>query len=418
MRLAGLLASLLWLYSGVGMATELAFLSLTDLQQVRQQLAQHTAPAPTRAAWQQLQREAQQALKHPDPSVTDKGLLPPSGSKHDYLSLSAYWWPDDTHPAGLPWQRRDGVVNPASKNDQSDGVRLARFTADLQVLTLACYFSGEQRYADKAQAMVRHWFIDAASRMNPNLNFAQGVPGVAEGRHTGVLDGRYFATRVVDALTLLRSAPGWRRTDEQGVQQWFHAYLHWLQQSPLAQQEAAAANNHGSWYCTQVAGIAWYLGDRTTVQAMVALARSKIDQQIRADGTQPAELARTRSFHYSFFNLQALSNLAQLAQRSGTGDLWHYQNPQGGSLLTALAAMAPYSDPAKAWPWKNRDRVSQRLIPLLSLADNSLQQSRWQQRIAQADWTASTVSERGAVQQAQRDTWLFSLPYAQKKGQH
>lgn len=403
----------LGLCSGWSQAAELAFLSLSDLQQVKQQLAQHQAAAPTLAAWQQLQREAQQALKHADPSVTDKGLMPPSGSKHDYLSLSAYWWPDAARPAGLPWQRRDGVVNPASKNDQSDGVRLARFTADLQTLTLAWFFSGDPRYAAKAQTMVRHWFIDPASRMNPNLNFAQGVPGVAEGRHTGVLDGRYFATRVVDALQLLRHAPGWHSADEQGVQRWFRDYLHWLQHSPLALQEAAAPNNHGSWYCTQVAGIAWYLGDDATVKAMVRLARSKIDQQIRADGTQPYELARTRSFHYSFFNLQALTELAQLAQKSDNGDLWHYQNAQGGSLLRALAAMAPYSDPAKSWPWKNRDRVSQRIVPLLSLADNSLQQTRWQARIDATAWTPLS----GAIRQAQRDTWLLALPYAQKKGQ-
>ncbi|ERK12311.1 putative exported protein [Pantoea sp. AS-PWVM4] len=417
MKRAGILAFALWLCSGFGQATELAFLSLSDLQQVKQQLAQHRAASPTLAAWQQLQREAQQALKHPDPSVIDKGLLPPGGSKHDYLSLSAYWWPDASQPAGLPWLRRDGVVNPASKNDQSDGVRLARFSADVQALTLAWYFSGEQRYADKAQSLVRHWFIDPASRMNPNLNFAQGVPGIADGRHTGVLDGRYFATRVVDALQLLRTSPGWQAADQQGVERWFRDYLHWLQHSPLAQQEAAAPNNHGSWYCTQLAGIAWYLGDNAAVRAMVTLARGKIDQQIRADGSQPYELARTRSFHYSYFNLQALTALAQLAQKSGNGDLWHYQNAQGGSLLAALAALAPYSDPVKPWPWKNRDRVSQRIIPLLSLADNSLHQTRWESAIARTDWTAFSGSARGAVEQAQRDTWLISLPYGQKKGQ-
>ena len=129
------------------------------------------------------------------------------------------------------------------------------------------------------------------------------------------------------------------------------------------------------------------------------------------------QLARTRSFHYSYFNLQALTALAQLAQKSGNGDLWHYQNAQGGSLLAALASLAPYSDPVKPWPWKNRDRVSQRIIPLLSLADNSLHQTRWESAIAHTDWTAFSGSARGAVGQAQRDTWLISLPYGQKKGQ-
>lgn len=402
---------LLWVCSALSFANDPAFLSLSDLQRVKQQLAQHQAAPPTLDSWQQLQQQADKALKHPNPSVIDKGMLPPSGSKQDYLSLSAYWWPDASKADGLPWQRRDGEVNPASKNAQSDGVRLARFTADFQALTLAWYFSGERRYADKALAMMRHWFIEPASRMNPNLNFAQGIPGRSAGRHDGVLDGRYFATRVVDALTLLRAAPGWQPADEKAMRQWFTDYLHWLQHSPLALEEAAAENNHGSWYCAQVAGIAWYLDDRATVTAMVQLARSKMATQIRADGSQPAELARTRSFHYSYFNLQALTAMAQLASKAGLGDLWHSRQ-QSGSLLDALDAIAPYSDEQKAWPWKNRDRVSQRLIPLLSIADNSLQQPRYQQWIAQALWSTDKKS-RGAVMQAQRDTWLLSLPFQQ-----
>ncbi|EJL81094.1 alginate lyase family protein [Pantoea sp. GM01] len=399
--------ALLWLFSALSFANDPAFLSLNDLQRVKQQLAEQQAAPPTLEAWHQLQQQADRALKHANPSVTDKGMLPPSGSKQDYLSLSAYWWPDASKADGLPWQRRDGEVNPASKNDQSDGVRLACFTADFQALVLAWYFSGDQRYADKALAMMRHWFITPSSRMHPNLNFAQGILGRSTGRHDGVLDGRYFATRVVDALTLLRHAPGWQPSDEKAMQQWFSEYLHWLLHNPLAQKEAAAANNHGSWYCTQVAGIAWYLDDRETVKAMVELARSKIALQIRADGSQPAELARTRSFHYSYFNLQALTAVAQLAKKAGLGDLWHSRQ-QSGSLLDALDAMAPYSDASKVWPWKNRNRVSERVIPLLSAADNSLQQPRYQRWITQETWTNN---KRGAVMQAQRDSWLLSLPY-------
>ena len=402
--------ALLWLFSALSFANDPAFLSLNDLQRVKQQLAEQQAAPPTLEAWHQLQQQADRALKHANPSVTDKGMLPPSGSKQDYLSLSAYWWPDASKADGLPWQRRDGEVNPASKNNQSDGMRLARFTADFQALALAWYFSGDQRYADKALAMMRYWFITPSSRMHPNLNFAQGIPGRSAGRHDGVLDGRYFATRVVDALTLLRHAPGWQPSDEKAMQQWFSDYLHWLLHNPLAQKEAAAANNHGSWYCTQVAGIAWYLDDRETVKAMVELARSKIALQIRADGSQPAELARTRSFHYSYFNLQALTAVAQLAKKAGLGDLWHSRQ-QSGSLLDALDAMAPYSDASKVWPWKNRDRVSERVIPLLSAADNSLQQPRYQRWITQETWTNN---KRGAVMQAQRDSWLLSLPYQQQ----
>ena len=411
--ITGLLCALLLWSSQAVRADTLAFLADDQLAQVKQQLAQHQAAPQTVAAWQALQRQADKALQRPLMSVTDKTLTPPGGSKHDYLSLSAYWWPDSSKADGLPWVQRDGEVNPASKNEQSDGVRLAAFTADVQALTLAWYFSGEQRYADKAMAQLRHWFIAPQTRMNPNLRFAQGVPGIAPGRSSGILDGRYFATRIVDSLLMLRHAPGWQASDEQAIQQWMSDYLHWLQSSKNGKKEAQAKNNHGNWYAVQVAGIAWYLQRPEVIKQMVALAQSKLAYQVAADGTQPKELARTRSFHYSWFNLQALTALAELAAKADAGDLWRYQNAQQAGILRALDFMAPFSDDQKQWPYKSMDRVSVRIIPLLSLADNRLQDDRYQRWIAQADFAAAGRQQgekRGAVIDAQRETWLLSLP--------
>lgn len=403
--LAGLLFSL------ACQAESFAFLNAADLALNRQRLAQHNAPGLTLTAWQQLQHEADKALKQPLLSVTDKRLTPPGGTKHDYLSLGAYWWPDPEKADGLPWRQRDGQVNPASKNDDSDGVRLATFTSRVQVLTLAWYFSGDTRYATRATELIRHWFIDPASRMNPNLNFAQGVPGIAPGRHTGVLDGRYFATRLVDALVMLRQAPGWQAADERQMRRWLSDYLDWLLTSKRALGEAAAKNNHGSWYSTQVAGIAWYLQRPEIVREMVSQARQRLNGQLAADGSQPLELARTRSFHYSWFNLQALTALAGLAARSGNGDLWQSSAAGQPGLLSALDFMAPWSDAGRPWPYKNRDRIAVRLIPLLAQAADATGGDRYRREIGQADWTLPPAgAARGATQAALRETWLLSVP--------
>src|SRR5476651_237003 len=322
-------------FSASLMAAEPAFLNAAQLAVIKQQLANQQAAPQTTAAYQQLLKAADNALGKPNLSVTDKGMTPPSGSKHDYLSLSAYWWPDTSKPDGLPWIRKDGKVNPASKNDQSDGVRLADFTARVQNLTLAWYFSGEQKYADKAASLMRAWFIDPQTRMNPNLNFAQGVPGIAAGRNAGVLDGRYFSTRIVDSVVLLHGNPAWKAADEQALREWMTEYLTWLQGNKIAKKESRTENNHGNWYVTQVAGIAWYLDQPQVIKQMAALMKSKLNVQLMPDGTQPAELARTRSFHYSYFDLQAISLMAILAQKNGI-DLWNYQTPQGGSVIKSL----------------------------------------------------------------------------------
>ena len=394
-------------------AQQPAFMDMRVLAEVKAQLQTHRASAQTQLAWEELQRQADRALDAPLMSVTEKGQVPLGGTRHDYLSISAYWWPDPHNPQGR-WIRRDGEINPASKNNQSDGVRLAAFTARLQSLTLAWYFSGQPRYAQKALELMRHWFIEPESRMNPNLNWAQGVPGMATGRSTGILDGRYFATRVVDSLILLRQAPGWHESDEQQMQAWMTDYLGWLQNSPQGKREARAKNNHGSWYNVQVAGIAWYVRQPATVRAQVTAARARMDHQILADGTQPLELARTRSFHYSIFNLQALVALATLADKSSADDLWRPARAGGVGILTALDFMAPWTDDNRVWPYPSRDRISARLIPLLSQADNHLHSLRYRRDIEKATFTPGQTdsghAQRGALISARRDTWLLALP--------
>ena len=416
---ATLLLALITGSAGV-LAAEPAFLNPAQMAVVRQQLRDHNAAPQTTDAYQHLLAAADSALKKPELSVTDKGMTPPGGSKHDYLSLSAYWWPDDSKPDGLPWIRKDGHVNPASKNDQSDGVRLADFTARVQNLTLAWYFSGEQKYADKAASLLRTWFITPQTRMNPNLNYAQGVPGISPGRNAGVLDGRYFSTRIVDSLVLLRGNPAWTDNDEQQMRAWMQDYLTWLQGSKIAKKEGRTENNHGNWYVTQVSGIAWYLGDKAVIGDMAKLMKSKLDVQLKPDGTQPAELARTRSFHYSYFNLQAISMMAVLAQKNGI-DLWHYRTSQGGSVLKSLDFMARFTDPALPWPYKSLDQIRVRPVPLLSWADNATGEKRYEQQIRSATFTLPRAVKpasggyhedvtRGAVMEAERETWLLLLP--------
>ncbi|CNI73777.1 alginate lyase family protein [Yersinia intermedia] len=395
-----------------------AFLSASELQHNQQSIAQNQASKETIRAYQQLLQQADKALQQPDQSVTDKSIVPPSGSKHDYLSLSAYWWPDSQKSDGLPWVRKDGQINPASKNADSDGVRLADFTAQVQALTLAWYFSGQQKYADKAISMIRTWFINPQTRMNPNLDYAQGVPGIAAGRGTGVLDGRYFATRIVDSLIMLRQNTRWTAQDEKQMQQWMTEYLHWLQHSPAGKKEAAAQNNHGNWYTVQVAGIAWYLQQPQRVAEMADLLKTKLDTQLAAEGSQPLELARTRSFHYSYFSLQAATLMAQLADKVQI-DLWRYQTPNGSSLIKALDFMAPYSDEQTTWPYRSLDHMGVRLVPLMVQADKALGENRYQRWIKQADFTVIAGKEgakrKGAVAEALRDTWLLAVTPQQNK---
>ncbi|NJN33337.1 MAG: hypothetical protein HC817_02855 [Saprospiraceae bacterium] len=71
-------------------------------------------------------------------SVVDKKEVPPSGDKHDYMSIGPYWWPDTTKPDGLPYIRRDGERNP-EYYDVTDASYRSKMSTESEHLALAYY---------------------------------------------------------------------------------------------------------------------------------------------------------------------------------------------------------------------------------------------------------------------------------------
>jgi hypothetical protein len=301
-----------------------------------------------KAAFDALIDSARSALAAAPLSVMEKRKVPPSGDKHDYMSMAPYWWPDSTKPDGLPFIRRDGVMYPESRTDH-DGTRLQKTIARVETLALAYYFTGDARYARGASKHLHVFFLDTATRMNPNLRYAQAVLGVNDGRGTGIIDSRTLPD-LVDAVRLLGGAPGWSADDAQAMTAWAKAYLGWLLESANGREERAALNNHGTFYDEQIAALALFVGDSALARKTLdAGAKDRIGSQIRADGKQPLELERTRPLHYSLFNLDAFTMLAEMSRHVGV-DLWHYVAPSGGSIAAALRFVAPYADPKLTFP--------------------------------------------------------------------
>ncbi|HEY0241250.1 MAG TPA: alginate lyase family protein [Gemmatimonadaceae bacterium] len=311
-------------------------------------------------AYRKLIAEADKALAAPLISVTQKSsLLPPSGNKHDYFSLSPYWWPDPAKSDGLPYIRRDGVTNPESKRDL-DQPRVAAMGYNLQTLGLAWYFSGDEKYAARAAAQLRAWFLDSATMMTPHLRFAQLVRGNPAERGSGIIDTRWFI-EAVQAAGLIEGSSSWTAADKVALQAWFRSYLDWLLTSPNGAHERAAKNNHGSWYAAQTAAYATFVGDSALARSISDSARARIGLQIKPDGSQPIELERTRSMHYSGFNIEALSRLAEIGRAVGS-DLWTYKAPGGGSLQTAIDHVARYIASNEKWPGQQIDEVDPNLL--------------------------------------------------------
>jgi len=325
-----------------------------ELAQAKARLAaKDTSLAP---AFAKLLRDADKALRAPLVAVTDKHtLLPPSGDKHDYYSLSPYWWPDSSKPDGLPYIRRDGLTNPESKQDL-DQPRVAEMGGNVQTLALAWYFTGDDRYAARAAEQLRTWFLDSATRMTPHLRYSQLVRGNPKERGSGIIDTRWFM-EAADGARLLRGSTSWSAADESALRSWFAQYATWLKTSDNGRHEHEAKNNHGSWYAAQLAALALYAGDTATARAMANEGKARIGWQIKPNGDQPFELVRTRSLHYSGFNVEALSRLAEVGRKVGV-DLWHYQAPEGGSLRIAIDHLAQFAENPSAWTGTQIDETS------------------------------------------------------------
>jgi hypothetical protein len=301
-----------------------------------------------RPAYERLVREADAALLLGPFSVMDKPRTPESGDKHDYVSMGPYWWPDTTKPGGLPYIRRDGERNPELANGY-DAPRFGAMTGAVTTLALAYYFSGAEQYAQRAALLLRTWFLDPATRMNPHLRYGQRIPGITEGRAAGIIETRRLVD-LVDAIGMLEHSPNWSETDARGMRDWMAAYRGWLVTSDIGKEEQRAQNNHGTWYDAQIVALALFTGDTVMARTTVETAKTRrIAAQITADGRQPYELARTRSLGYSVMNLEGLCRLAELGRHVGV-DLWSYRSPRGGNIRKALDYVAPYADPAVPWP--------------------------------------------------------------------
>ncbi len=300
-------------------------------------------------AFHYLVSEADKILTMKPKTVMDKKTIPPSGDKHDFMSQAPYYWRDTNAPNGH-YLHRDGQRNPEAEAN-SDAGPLMKTCADAQTLALAFYFTGDEKYAAKATEIICVWFLNPATRMNPNLNYGQGIPGETEGRPEGLISARGMMG-LMDAIGLLAGSSSWTVTDQQAMTTWGGQYFEWLTTNKLALQESRAPNNHGTFYDVQYVALAMFLDKTNEARNLLLKDREqRIARQIEPDGRQPRELVRTLSFDYSLFNLRALFDLASLGKNAGV-DLWHYQTADGRSILNALVFTAAYSDPVKIWPYK------------------------------------------------------------------
>ncbi len=299
-------------------------------------------------------------------SVMNKKQMPPSGDKHDYMSTGPYWWPDTTKPDGLPYIKKDGLRNP-TYYDITDSQELDKVEEGTLTLALAYYFTHENKYANFASKLIKTWFLDSETRQNPNLNFGQGIPGLNTGRGTGIIETR-DVYRVLDAAILIKETPNWNKEDHEALKKWFSEYLTWMLESPIGKDEADSKNNHGTFFSEQIIAFSLFSERPEITLNEIEIFKNRMESQLKTDGSQPFELARTKSWGYVNMNLFGYYLIAKLAENANI-QLWNQQISEGKNMRNALDWIVPYLKNEKQWEYEQIQKISYgETIRILKLA--------------------------------------------------
>ncbi len=304
---------------------------------------------PFTTAVDSLKKMADRAMMLGPFSVMQKKMMPPSNDKHDYYSLGIYWWPNPDTPDGLPYVRHDGIRNPEYAD--YDSPALHQMSASVFTLSLAWFYTGHEPYADRSVELLRTWFLDPGTRMNPHLEYGQAIPGRTEGRGIGIIETGSLVN-MVNGIGLLRGAKALKEEDVAGLKEWFSEYTNWLISSQNGWDERMHFNNHGSSYDSQVVTFAIFTGQDSVANMILdSVGVKRISLQIEPDGSQPFELRRTKAMSYSIKNLRHLMENAVLAEHFEI-DLWHYESDKGGSIRLAIEYLIPFFTGEKEFPYQ------------------------------------------------------------------
>ncbi len=297
---------------------------------------------------EKLRADADAILEKPTLKVVDIKLPRPSGDLHDYVSIGPYWWPNPDTPDGLPWVNRDGIVNPDTQNGIGPGGIYSR----IQKLAWACFYIGDNGYSEYANRQLYDWFLNPETRTNPNAKYSQGLPGICEGRSTGLIS---FGTAYVlfNAIGILEHLGLIKEDILAGVKEWYVEFTDWVLTHEYGLGADNSASNHGSWHDANVLATAVFTERAALVKKICKTAYfNRLVRQITLKGEQPEELRRTKGMSYSFFNLQALIVVANIAERLGYSEFWATDEIRGHCILkNAIDFMYPYVKNPETFPY-------------------------------------------------------------------
>jgi Alginate lyase len=296
----------------------------------------------------QVMKEAAWAMQQEPITVTAASSTRSAGGKHDFFSEGDYWWPNPKS-ADSPYVQRDGMTNP--DNFVAHRHAMIRLSKIVGALASAYMLSKDEKYFQYALKHCNAWFVDTATRMNPNLLYAQAIKGRFTGRGIGIIDTIQLI-EVVQGLIAIWEVRGLDNDILAGIRNWFAEYLQWLTSHKYGQDEMNAANNHGTCWVMQVAVFAKFTENQRLLQFCKERYKNVLlPNQMDTDGSFPQELRRTKPYGYSLFNLDAMATICQVLS-TAKDNLWNYETTGGKSIKKGIEFLYPYVADKSKWPFQ------------------------------------------------------------------
>jgi Alginate lyase len=288
---------------------------------------------------------AEKYVSHEPVTITAYPAKGSAGGQHDFYSQADYFWPDPKNPNG-PYINRDGQSNP-NNFDEHRKVMIA-FSIEMPALTAAWLLTGKRRYGQRACDHLKAWFLTPATRMNPNLMYAQAVTGRSTGRNFGIIDTLHLV-EVARAAEFAGELLNKQESD--GVREWFASYVEWLCQSERGQQERDTKNNHAICWALQAAEFARLAKNEEVRKDVYRRYREiLLPDQAAEDGSFPRELARTKPYSYSIFNFDVMAGLCE-SLKGLEPDPTTFKLADGRGLLKSAEFIYPYIKDKSQWKW-------------------------------------------------------------------
>ncbi len=294
--------------------------------------------------------------------VENKVLVAESGDPHDYISVGPYFWPDPTRSGGLPYIEKDGEFNPLRA--QYDNGKLWKMADSVINCALLYHFDQDKEAAVHAARQLDVFFLAPETRMNPNLNHGQSIPGKVKGRPAGMIDALQLI-EVVDAIGMLLPSCALSAGQIAGLRQWFKAYADWMRTDAMARKDWPVTQNHGLSYHAQIAAYLAFAGDLQQARYHAAILRKRLIAAIDENGIMPAEVRRTNGWSYSTFALSIAMRGVGIAENLDV-DFLSADSECGRKLRKAIDYLIQYVHDPGSWPYREiAGMAPNRLTPVL-----------------------------------------------------